>query len=111
MRQQIRDHFIALVQRSPGADNIQVGLAGFSQAFGPGKVELVSGNLYRIFHPQVIPGPGGQHAILRMPVVFDADDVMLIIEPPVNPEGDKAIVTPGGNGSRTPGGLHIPGRS
>lgn len=94
----------------------QVVLRGSAQPIGPAKVEAITvtlvdqstEQLYRMMCPAMIQqNKTSQPVPVILPMVFAAEDVLMIIEEPVNAEGDKLVVTPPG---RTAGGLHIPGR-
>jgi len=87
------------------------------QPYGPGKIECVANpdptgefsHIYRIMIPAMIQtSPNTPPQPILLPLVFAFEDLLFFSEPPVNAEGDSAIVTPGG-GRRTPGGLHIGG--
>ncbi len=103
----------------------QIGLRGSPQTVGPGKVERVEIDLAEaervagapsvlVFYRMLVPAAMQADKTSRpknvfLPVLFDAEDVQLVIEAPLNREGEPAIITP--NGGRSAGGLHIPGGS
>lgn len=108
-------HIDALIAKGV---EFQVGLRGSPQPLGPAKVEritvimpppsTITGTLYRMLVPaQMQATKNSRPANVMMPIVFDADDVLLVIEAPLNQDGEVAVI-PSSNG-RTPGGLHIPG--
>jgi hypothetical protein len=104
----------------------QVGLRGGAQPLGPAKVERIevpkvgyevpkvgyepdaTVTLYRMLIPAQLANPNARASTVIVPIVFDGDDVLIVIEAPLNKDGEAAIIPM--NGGRTPGGLHIPGR-
>jgi hypothetical protein len=106
----------------------QIGLRATGQPIGPGKVEeemepdpslvdddrpMVPSGLYRMAQPAHVQPPGNKNAApvaVIVPIVFHVEDVILVIEPIINKDGQSAIVTPGnGSGGKTAGGIHILG--
>lgn len=88
----------------------QIGLRGSPQPIGPGAVEKIADHdgLYQILIEATVQmNKHAKPSPVRLPITFDIVDVVMLIEPPINQDGDGAILTP--NGNRTPGGLHIPG--
>ncbi len=96
----------------------QVGLRGSPSPLGPGKVEpaiytIFDGNapvcvrLYKMLLPaNMQENKNARPKSVILPITFDAADVQIVIEAPINRDGDTALITPGGRG---PSGLHIPG--
>lgn len=54
---------------------------------------------YQLLTPSVIGDPNGQRANVLLPIVFEAEDVLWISTGPIHPNGESAIVTPGGKRS------------
>lgn len=106
----IRNHIDALIANGV---EFQVGIRGTGQPIGPGKVEQVENpphaldGLYRMLVPAAMQADkNSRPKNVFLPLVFDVSDVVLVIEAPVNRDGESAILTPNG---KTAGGLHIPG--
>lgn len=119
----LRKHMDALIAQGV---EFQVGLRSSPTPLGPAKVERItdhdSGNpdaadgsgyaegLYRILVPaQMQVNKNARPQNVLCPVVFDAADLLVIIEAPINKDGDKLVHTPGNGNTRTAGGLVIPG--
>lgn len=111
----LRKHMDALIAKGV---EFQVGLRSSPTPLGPAKVERITDHdipsrdpiigIYRIIVPaQMQANKNARPQTVLMPVVFDADDLLVIIEAPLNKDGEKAIVPLGANG-RTEGGLVIP---
>lgn len=98
--------------------NVQIQLRHQLQPLGPGKCERITqpdkdlpdepSYLYRLLAPAMMQAtPQSRPQKMLLPIIFHEDDLQMIIEDPINVEGEKAIVTPPpGNGS----GLIIGGR-
>lgn len=92
-----------------GKDDFVLRLKGDQNLLGPGKVERVDdeGSIYRILAcQQVQTSHQSPPRLMTVPITFSVDDLLVIIEPPMNVEGESAIVTPG---QKTRGGIVIPG--
>jgi len=106
MSNDILFHINALIER--GA-KFQIALKTAGQPIGPGKVERISPNmsLYRMLTPVTMQETkNSRPKEVILPMVFDASDVLIVIEEPINQDGETAIVTPNG---KSPSGLFIPG--
>jgi hypothetical protein len=101
-----------------GKDDFVLRLKGDQNLLGPGKVEELSNlpnprepmerveGIYRILAcQQVQTSANGKPRLMIVPITFSVDDVLVIIEPPMNVEGEPVIVTPG---QKTRGGIVIP---
>lgn len=103
-----------------GCEDIVIRLKNDQQLLGPGRVEKLSlthplpgvpgetlpvDGVYRMMANQLVQvSQNSQPMRVTVPITFDANDIQVIMQPPKNPEGDKAIVTPGG---KSAGGIVI----
>jgi hypothetical protein len=113
-----------------GKDDFVLRLKGDHNLLGPGKIEELtdlrdqalvtlpngtvetrspSAGIYRILAcQQVQTSAQNPPRLMIVPITFSVDDVLVIIEPPMNVEGETSIITPG---QKTRGGIVIPGSS
>jgi hypothetical protein len=94
-------------------DQLQIKLNELSQnPIGPGKVDfyrpLGEGTepllgVYRILTQAVMQTAAGQRQV-SLPIIFTADSVLWVAEPPLNADSEPLIEIPG---ARSRGGLHI----
>lgn len=84
---------------------------------GPGKVERIvamdprdgsNAVAYKLFMPAIMQ-IGSKQSRMILPIVFAPEDILWFSEGPVDDEGQSSVIVPGG-GSKSAGGLHIPGR-
>ena len=93
MSNDIRNHIDALIEK--GA-KFQLALKTAGQPIGPGKVEKISpeSSLYRMLVPaNMQANKHSQPKEVLLPMVFDASDVLIVIEEPINAAGESAIIT------------------
>jgi hypothetical protein len=93
--------------------DVLVQLRGVDRPVGPGPLTVVPGvdgaDIFRIMAITPVGHEGGRPQLIKLGYVFAPEDVVVIIEPPPVASASD-LATPGGNGTRTPGGIVIPGR-
>lgn len=95
---------------------IQIGLRGQAQPIGPGTVRRVTDRIgdtattyYKMFVEAMLGNPQQPTRGRRvtLPILFAAEDVVMILDEPMNADGESMIVPAGS----MPAGLRPPGGS